>query len=100
MLTKRFIESIECANSHSFNHVAKEPIAIRCGHSICKSCYNDSKQELTCFHCKKSCKLDLNSKEINENVSAKSIIEYCLKNLFDLLEERLKVILDDFKSIF
>lgn len=99
MMLNYFLESIECANSHSFKHVVEKPIAIKCGHSICKSCITHFKEEFSCFHCKKSFKLDTNLQEMDENVAAKYIIESSLKDLFSLLEERFKFILEDFKSM-
>lgn len=52
MISNKVDEILRCINNSSFDHYARDPINLSCGHSICKSCIPTNKNEkLKCFIC-------------------------------------------------
>jgi hypothetical protein len=88
MLSTEILESLECALSTHLKHVSIKPIALSCGHSICKECKpKDTTAEITCVHCKKTQVVPNNR---DESLSAKSLFNVLIDKMFEYAEDKLK----------
>ena len=76
--------------------VAKEPISLSCGHSICKQCVPDQ-AKIKCKICNEE--TDKSKLEIKkESAFAKRMIKFSLLGLFEELEKRATNEINSFKS--
>ena len=81
MITEGLLNVIECAFDDD-KHIAKEPIALSCGHCICKECIPKINKEVICFKCK-------NTNKLNLKLSLKSIgTQFCIEDKVNVLLER------------
>jgi hypothetical protein len=91
MLNSELLKTLECASSSSvFKHITRTPIALSCGHVICKECIIDS-YEIVCIHCNQMNFNDLSKS--NESLSTKSLFSIFLGQLFSHIEECFKDVL-------
>jgi hypothetical protein len=89
MLSTEIIESLECALSTHLKHISINPIALSCGHSICKECIpKDTIQaNIKCVHCKKTQVVPNNR---DESLSAKSLFNVLIDKMFEYAEDKFK----------
>lgn len=98
MFSSETLESVQCAISED-KHIVMCPLGLSCGHTICKKCIpQDQNTQILCIICN----------EINENNLArskelsgiKSLIKQNLNALFSIVESKIKISYDEFKSKF
>lgn len=111
MLSKKLIESIECAMPHEcpkkmnssnsciycevgYSFIVKEPLLLECEHNICKEC-KDHVENKNCKICSKKIEV-LNMK----NRSTQLLIESNLTKLFENLKDKFNTTLSSFQGKF
>lgn len=72
--------AVECV-IHDSCHIVKEPIALSCGHSICKKCIPERGIELICCKCKETNKKNLKRPKVS--IPIQSLLNQNIKNLIN-----------------
>jgi hypothetical protein len=75
-------------------HIVNDPIALSCGHCICRKCIPKSGIELWCSKCKEKNKYDLN--EAKPCLTA----QYCLNDKIEVLLDHAKTKYQTFSESF
>jgi hypothetical protein len=92
------ISQLECSLSQdTFKHIAIKPILLSCGHSICLSCIPlNTDYKVKCGRC--NCLNEYDLLVPKESTATKHLFELNIKNLFELLYEKFKNALMEFKE--
>jgi hypothetical protein len=94
-LSENALKLLECAISID-NHIVMESIPLSCGHCICKQCIPES-YSFNCKLCNKLNEIDLSN--CKESFTTKCLFDTYLSDLFELLEERMKISVKKLKSL-
>jgi hypothetical protein len=100
MISSKILESLECAINSSLStdlrHISINPIALSCGHTICKQCIPKNKQELiVCCHCNISQQV---FNDQNESIPTKSLFNIFIDKMFEYIEDKFKKSLENLKG--
>lgn len=98
MISSKIFESLECGLSTHLKHISINPIAISCGHTVCKQCIPKNVEEnITCCHCNTSQKVPIDQ---NESLPTKSLFTVLIDKMFEYIEDKFKNSLENLKSNF
>jgi hypothetical protein len=75
---------LKCAGFSVDEHFVQEPIALQCGHCVCKKCISTT--TLKCSQCGKTTERDLRND--NESITTKMLFKMCLSSLFSEIEKQ------------
>ncbi len=94
MIPEKFFNTLNCALATN-NHFSELPITLYCGHNACRKCIQQIKH-IKCQKCGKISTGEIEKFEVNE--VTKNLIEFYIKDLFDLIEEKFKNNISKFKG--
>ena len=86
-ILKQFIEMIQCATGDD-EHIYKEPIALSCGHYICKSCITDNCDKVKCTKCREENTSNLRTLKVS--AIAQFSIQSNIQRLICITKEKFK----------
>ena len=95
---KDLLKEIECCLSND-GHIVSEPVLFVCGGNACKNCVNNLKENSNkCYSCDRNHdKKDLTNAPFNK--LAETIIKMNLNDLFEIIDEKLRITVESLKSL-
>ena len=98
MNSEKMIEELKCSISND-GHFLIKPIALTCGHCICRNCIPCSHiDEIRCKICDSVAKLD--STECYVAKEAQQALNFCNGDVFQIFEKETTDLLKEFKGIY
>lgn len=96
MISPEILDLIQCALSKD-KHIVMNPIAMSCGHSVCKNCVpSEVHQRIKCLNCSEVNENDLDKSK--ESLAAKRLFKLHINELFVLIEEKFENALHQLKD--
>ena len=85
MKTNELLKQLICGIAKD-DHFVQEPIDLKCGHSVCRSCLPT--EENLSIECRCGVITDRNLRNEEESVTKKDFLKQQLKNLFEEIEKK------------
>ena len=87
MIPPNILDLIYCSLSHLNPHFVEHPIALNCGHSVCKRCVAKVAQPFFCGKCNAKIKVEV--EKTKESQIFKTSFNSYLNDLFKIIHENL-----------
>ena len=95
MNLEALLNIVECVGDDD-NHIVKEPLALSCGHCICRECIPQDEQ-LSCYKCKLINKNNLKDSKVS--FATEFLIKEKMNELLPLIESRFNSLSTRFQGI-
>jgi hypothetical protein len=101
-ITNEVFQTLVCSVDDEEEHIIEDPILLPCGHNACRKCIdNKNGKPIECFFddCNKVYRFD-ETFQMSNNKTIEALIKNYLKDLYNIMHDRVKETFDNFDSNF